>query len=197
MSVWNASVGPIMKRESRKRMLAHLAELDIGTVHRHSLAVAKQLATVPAFIKAKSLVVYVSFGSEIETHVLIRQLLTEGRHVCVPAFQNGKYFAAEIEDFDRDLITGKLNILEPKLLRHVPVARPEVWLVPGLAFDRKGNRLGRGKGYFDALLQHAPGIKIALTHDSQLLNEVPVEPHDVRMDFIVTENQVVQIHQKS
>ena len=178
-------------------MLAHLAELDAGIVHRHSLAVVKQLAAVPAFVEAKLLVVYVSFGCEIETHALIRQLLTEGRHVCVPAFQDGKYFAVEIQDFDRDLIAGKLNILEPKLLRHTPVTRPDVWLVPGLAFDRKGNRLGRGRGYFDALLQHAPGIKIALTHDFQLLNEVPVEPHDVRMDFIVTENQVVQIHQKS
>ena len=177
-------------------MLAHLAGLDAGTVHRHSLAIVKQLEIVPAFVKAKSVVVYVSFGSEIETHPLIRQLLTEGRHICVPAFQDGKYFSAEIQDFDRDLIAGKLNILEPKLLRHVPVTQPDVWLVPGLAFDRKGNRLGRGKGYFDALLQNAPGIKIALAHDFQLLDEIPVEPHDVRMDFIVTETQVVQIYQK-
>jgi len=85
-----------------------------------------------------------------------------------------------------------LAILEPKLVRPVPVTRPHVWLVPGLAFDRNGNRLGRGKGYFDALLARAPGVKIALTHDFQLLNEVPTEAHDVRMDFIVTEIQVFQ-----
>ena len=180
-----------MKREPRKRMLAHLAGLDAGTVHQHSLAVAKRLTTLPAFADAKSLVVYVSFGNEIQTHDLIRRLLIEGRHVSVPAFQGGKYLAAEIHDFDQDLVAGKLKILEPKLLRHVPVARPDVWLVPGLAFDRNGNRLGRGKGYFDALLEQARGVKIALTHDFQLLAEVPIEAHDIRMDFIVTETQVV------
>ena len=178
-------------------MLAHLTGLDAGTVHRHSLAVMKRLAELPVFMNAKSLVVYVSFGNEIQTHDLIRQLLIEGRHVCIPAFQAGKYLAAEIQDFDRDLVAGKLKILEPKLLRHVPVARPDAWLVPGLAFDRNGNRLGRGKGYFDALLEHARGVKIALTHDFQLLSEVPTEPHDVRMDFIITENQVVHCHKES
>ena len=160
------------------------------------MTVAKRLATLPAFVTAKSLVVYVSFGNEIQTHDLIRRLLAEGRHVSVPAFLAGKYLAAEIHDFDRDLIAGKLNILEPKLLRHVPVTRPDAWLVPGLAFDRNGNRLGRGKGYFDALLQHAPGVKIALTHDFQLLPEVPTEPHDVHMDFIITENQIIHCHKK-
>ena len=186
-----------MKRAPRVKMLAHLASLDAGTVYQHSVAVAKQLAVLPVVANAKSLVVYVSFGNEIETHDLIRQLLVEGRHVSVPLFQAGKYFAAEIQDFDRDLVAGKLNILEPKLLRHVPVTRPDAWLVPGLAFDRNGNRLGRGKGYFDALLQHAPGMKIALTQDFQLLDKVSTEPHDVRMDFIVTENQVVHCHKKS
>ena len=173
-------------------MLTHLAGLDVATVHRHSVAVAKRLPTLPAFESAKSLVVYVSFGNEIETHDLIRQLLADGRHVCVPSFDAGNYLVAEILDFDQDMFVGKYNILEPKHLRRVPVTRPDVWLVPGLAFDQKGNRLGRGKGCFDALLQHARGVKIALTHDFQLLNEVPTEPHDVHMDFIVTETQVVQ-----
>ena len=181
-----------MKREPRKRMLAHLTSLEADTVHRHSLAVAKRLAGIAQFQVAKCVSTYVSMGPEIETHNIIRQLLATGRLVCVPAFHDGKYVAAAIEDFDRDLVAGKLGILEPKHLRPVPVTRPDVWLLPGLAFDRNGNRLGRGKGYFDALLQHAPGVKIALTHNFQLLPEVPSEPHDVRMDFIITENQVVQ-----
>ena len=185
-----------MKPELRQRMLAHLASLDAVTVHCHSLALAARLAYMAPLAKAKSLAVYVSFGNEIETHTLIRQLLAGGRHVCVPAFHAGKYQAAEIQDFDQDLAAGKLGILEPKLFRPVPVTRPEVWLVPGLAFDRTGSRLGRGKGYYDALLQQAPGIKIALIHDFQLLTEVPTESHDVRMDFIVTEKQVVQCPEK-
>jgi len=181
-----------MKRELRKKMIAHLDQLDAATVRAHSLAVARRLAAIPAYVTAESLAVYVSFGAEIETHDLIRQWLAAGRPVCIPTFNDGGYCLAAIQDFDRDLQAGHLAILEPKLVRPVPVTRPHVWLVPGLAFDRTGNRLGRGKGYFDALLACAPGVKIALTHDFQLLNEVPTEAHDVRMDFIVTETQVFQ-----
>ena len=185
-----------MKQGARQRMLAHLAGLDTVTVRCHSLAIAARLAKLAPFANAKSVAVYVSFGNEIETHTLIRELLTAGRHVCVPAFHAGKYLTSEIQDFDQDLVAGNLGILEPKLFRDVPATRPEVWLVPGLAFDRTGNRLGRGKGYYDALLETTPGVKIALTHDFQLLTEVPTELHDVRMDFIVTENQVVQCLEK-
>jgi len=181
-----------MKREPRKKMIAHLIQLDAATVRAHSRAVAQRLVTIPAYVTAGSLAVYVSFGTEIETHDLIRQLLAAGRQICIPTFNDGGYRLAVIQDFDRDLHPGKLAILEPKLVRPISVTQPHVWLVPGLAFDRNGNRLGRGKGYFDALLARAPGVKIALTHDFQLLNEVPTEAHDVRMDFIVTEIQVFQ-----
>ena len=186
-----------MKPSLRMQLQAYLAGLDAGTVRQHSLAVAQRLATVPAFTTAQTLAVFVSFGKEIETHAVIRQLLARGRQICVPAFHAGKYVAAAIEDFDQNLVAGKLGILEPKQLHHVPVTRPDVWLVPGLAFDRRGNRLGRGKGYFDALLQHATGVKIALAHDFQLLDEVPTEPHDIHMDLIVTEKQVVHCHKES
>ena len=181
-----------MKRELRKIMLEQLTEVDAATVSVHSLAVAQRLASIPTYRAAESLAVYVSFGTEIETHDLIRQLLAVGRQVCIPTFRAGGYQLAEIRDFDRDLSPGKLGILEAKLVRPVPVSRPNVWLVPGLAFDRSGNRLGRGKGYFDALLTHASGVKIALAHDFQLLSEVPTEAHDVQLDFIVTEAQVLQ-----
>ena len=185
-----------MKRQPRIKMVAQLACLNAATVHAHSLAVAQQLATIPAYVTARSLAVYVSFGSEIETHDLIRQLLASGRQIGIPAFRAGAYQVAEIRNFDQDLCTGNLGILEPKFFCPIPVTRPNVWIVPGLAFDREGHRLGRGKGYYDALLEHAPGVTIALAHNFQLLNEVPTEVHDVSMDYIVTENQVLKTPKK-
>lgn len=181
-----------MKQPSRNRMLAQLADLDPGTVQQHSRAVAQRLTGLPEYASAKSLAVYVSFGAEIQTHDLIRHMLVAGRQICVPAFQGGTYRTAVIRDFDQDLQAGQLGILEPSFPRHELATPPDVWLVPGLAFDRAGNRLGRGKGYFDALLQHASGVKIALAHDFQLLTEVPSELHDVRMDFIITEHQIIE-----
>jgi 5-formyltetrahydrofolate cyclo-ligase len=162
-------------------------QLPTAEVRAHSAAVWERLSVLPAFAGAKSVMAYVSTGNEIETHGLIRQLLAMGQRVSVPAFA-GEYVPAEIRDFDEDLVGGKFGILEP---RTVIPAQPEVWLVPGLAFDVKGNRLGRGQGHFDALLSRASGVKIALAHDFQVLDEVPADVHDVPVDFIVTESRVV------
>jgi 5-formyltetrahydrofolate cyclo-ligase len=175
------------KSTLRERIRARLAELPATEVRAHSASVWERLAVLPAFPPAQSVMTYVSHGNEIDTHGLIRQLLAMGRQVCVPAFA-GEYVPAVIHDFDADLVEGRFGILEPKSV--IP-ANPEVWLVPGLAFDVKGNRLGRGGGFFDALLRRATGAKIALAHDFQLLDEVPAETHDVRVDFIVTESRVV------
>jgi 5-formyltetrahydrofolate cyclo-ligase len=177
------------KSTLRDQMRSRLAVLPANEVRTHSAAVWERLSVLPSFTAAASVLAYVSTGPEIETHGLIRQLLALGRGVCVPAFV-GEYVPAEIHDFDADLMPGKFGILEPK--PPVAVAKlPEACLVPGLAFDVKGNRLGRGRGVFDALLRPACGAKIALAHDFQLLDEVPAEAHDVRVDFIVTESRVV------
>lgn len=182
-----------MKPALRQQLKAGLAGLDAGQVRAHSAAVWERLATLPEFTRAKSVCAYVSFGKEIETHGLIRQLLALGRQVCVPAFR-GHYVPGLIEDFDRDLGHGHSGILEPHghRLHTIPAAQIEAWLVPGLGFDAHGNRLGRGKGYFDALLKNAPGTKIALAHDLQVCPAIPAESHDVRMDFVVTEKRVLR-----
>ncbi len=175
------------KDNLRNRMRSRLAELPAAELRAHSAAVWERLAALPAFTAARCVCAYVSTGHEIETRGLIRQLLALGRRVCVPAFA-GEYAPAEIQDFDADLVKGKFGILEP---RTVIPAEPDVWLVPGLAFDAKGNRLGRGRGFYDAMLRQARGLKLALAHDFQLLDEVPADARDARVDFIVTESRVV------
>jgi 5-formyltetrahydrofolate cyclo-ligase len=190
-----------MKNVFRDRMRAQLAVLSDSDVRHHSAQVWERLAVLEEFAGAEWVLSYVSMGREIETHGLIRQLLALGRHVCVPVFDaaQGRYGASEVRDFDADLTAGKFAILEPKpaALRPVPLERAQAWLVPGLAFDETGNRLGRGRGYYDALLKEARGVKIALAHDFQVLPEVPAELHDVRVDYIVTENRTVRCRRPS
>jgi 5-formyltetrahydrofolate cyclo-ligase len=182
-------VNPVNNSKSvlRERMRARLAELPAAELRAHSAAVWERLSVLPAFASANVVMTYVSKESEIETHGLIRQLLALGRQVCVPAFDGRAYRLSQLRDFD-ELTVGKFGILEPKL---GPAMEPDALLVPGLAFDRNGNRLGRGRGVFDALLRPARGVKIALAHDFQVLSEVPAEKPDVRADFIVTESRVV------
>jgi 5-formyltetrahydrofolate cyclo-ligase len=180
----------------RTQMRAKLATLAVADVSAKSAAIWERLSVLPEFAKATRLLVYVSNGVEVDTRGLIQQLLAMGRQVCVPQFDAAeqRYVACVLRDFHADLVMGRYGILEPKPGEIQPAAHDPIdaALVPGLAFDETGNRLGRGMGYFDRLLQEVSGAKIALAYDFQVLNEVPAEAHDARVDFIVTETRVVE-----
>lgn len=184
------------KAEARSQVRARLAVLCAPDVGERSRAIGRRLAAMPEIVVAQCVAGFVSFGTEVQTHELLRQLLADGKQVCVPSFDRSAhhYICSQLNDFDADLAEGRLGILEPKpqAIRPVHTDLPDVWLVPGLAFDEAGNRLGRGKGFYDRLLQEARGVKIALAYDFQLLNGVPAAAHDVRMDFIVTENRTIK-----
>lgn len=181
----------------REQMRAHLAAHDAGEARAKSAAIWERLSILREFSGAKCLLSYVSAKDEVETHGLIRQLLAMGRRVCVPycdAATQG-YLASEVRDFDADMTTGRFGIPEPRpeAIRPAALDQIDVVLVPGLAFDETGNRLGRGLGHFDRLLQQTSGVRIALAFDFQLLEEVPTEAHDARMGFIVTETRMVNL----
>jgi 5-formyltetrahydrofolate cyclo-ligase len=181
----------------RKRMQAQLARQRAPDIRVKSAAIWERLSVLSEFTGATRLLVYVSQEREVDTHGLIRQLLAMGRQVYVPCFEPARrqYGASELRDFDADLATGEFGILEPKPGAIRPAAPDQIdgVLVPGLAFDETGNRLGRGRGYFDRLLREMRGVRIALAFDFQILTEVPAEAHDARMDFVVTETRVLKI----
>jgi 5-formyltetrahydrofolate cyclo-ligase len=172
----------------RVRMQARLASLDATEGAKHTQRILDRLVSLPEFAKAESVLAYVSMVNEVGTHNLIRHCLLLGKRVSVPAFDPERklYFAVAIEDFDRDLGFGHYGILEPRdakpTTKHADFA-----IVPGLAFDSHGNRLGRGKGYFDALLRGFPGLKIGLAFDFQFVDAVPATDDDVPVNLVVTE----------
>jgi 5-formyltetrahydrofolate cyclo-ligase len=181
----------------RKHMREQLDGQSAADVRAKSAAIWERLSVMPEFAGAARLFLYISTMKEVDTHGLIRQLLAMGRELSVPCFDAAtqQYIPSVLHDFDTDLATGKFGILEPTLGAVRPAAAEEidVVLVPGLAFDETGNRLGHGLGYFDRLLRQISGMKIALAFNFQILDEVPAEAHDVRMDFIVTETRVVNL----
>jgi 5-formyltetrahydrofolate cyclo-ligase len=180
----------------RKQISARLAGQSATDVRAKSAAIWERLSAVREFAGARRPLVYISKEGEVDTHGLIRQLLAMGRNVCVPWFDAARkrYDVSVLRDFDADLVAGRFGILEPKpkAIRPATAYQIDVALVPGLAFDETGNRLGRGLGYLDRLLQETSGARIALAFDFQLLDAVPTEAHDMRMDFIVTETRVVK-----
>lgn len=183
------------KVELRKRMRTSLAAAALTDVRIKSATIWERLSVLPEIASAEWLLVYVSAGNEVDTRGLIEQFLALGKRVCVPKFDEAaeQYIASELRDFHAELAEGKFKILEPKpeAIRPIESARLQALLIPGLAFSNTGNRLGRGLGYFDRILRTAPGTKIALAYDFQILSEVPTADHDVRMDFIITETRSI------
>ena len=102
-----------------------------------------------------------------------------------------------VHDLSTDLVAGHYGILEPRgelagLRPPYDGDRRMMWLIPGLGFDMKGHRLGRGGGYYDRLLSGATGMKTGVGYDCQIFDAIPCEPHDIGVDYVVTETRVVE-----
>jgi 5-formyltetrahydrofolate cyclo-ligase len=107
---------------------------------------------------------------------------------------------AAVTDLKRDTVSGHYGILEPvpQLSKVILSSQiPAAWLVPGLAFSPDGARLGRGAGYYDRLLATSSGLRIGVCLDCQLMTEIPVQEHDVKMHHIITETRIMKCQQKA
>jgi 5-formyltetrahydrofolate cyclo-ligase len=137
---------------------------------------------------------YVSTNNEVCTHQLIKKVLSSKKKVYVPLSEIKTHTLkiSKLSYWD-DLIPGTYNILEPKKEKQklVPINTIDVIIVPGIGFDKKGNRLGQGGGYYDWLLSQTNATAIALAFEFQLLNLIPMDSHDQQVDIIITEKQVI------
>lgn len=151
------------------------------------------------YAAAGTVMFYVDVRSEVRTRNDLAAALETGKKIVVPYCVDGELELFHLESMD-ELELGMYRILEPKAeLRSVAAKRVEVKeldliMVPGVAFDRRGGRTGHGKGYYDKLLEHArlDTPLIALAFECQLFPEIPMQPHDIFMDKVVTESAVYE-----
>jgi 5-formyltetrahydrofolate cyclo-ligase len=138
---------------------------------------------------AKVLLFYAPLPDEPDLWRLLEDALASGKTVALPRFhpEQGAYVACHITRAGSDLQTGKFGIREPReSCSIIPLNRLDLVLVPGVAFDLNGHRLGRGKGYYDRLLADAAGSACGVAFDQQIVSQVPSELHDVRLSCILT-----------
>lgn len=169
--------------------------MSIEEITAGSGEIVTRLMRIEEIRKASTLMVYLSFGSEVLTDDLIRWCWGEGKRICVPFCRpaSREMTACRIDGFD-ELETGRYGIRAPKegFLRPVEGGQIDVILVPALAFDRRGYRVGYGGGYYDRFLPTAPqAAKIGVVFSSQIIDEIPVDLHDLPVDVIVTEREVI------
>lgn len=153
------------------------------------------LISLNSYKRAKKVFVYIGFGSEINTKSLIEIMLKEGKEVFVPKVLEEEMIALKITSLN-NLIESKFKILEPVGEKSdIDGKEFDLIIMPGVAFDRSGNRIGYGKGYYDKYLKDVKSDikKIALAYELQLIEEIETEEHDLKVDSIITENEIIDI----
>ena len=138
--------------------------------------------------KAQAVLFYTPLPEEPDLWPLATEALSLGKQVALPRYSGAEdlYMTCAVQDLS-DLRVGRFGILEPsEACPLFNVNRLDMALVPGIGFDFSGHRLGRGKGYYDRLLAQVPGFKCGVAFDWQITGEIPTEPHDVRLNCILT-----------
>ena len=185
------------KKELRKKVQELRDAIDPERRKHLSALVADNLWSVPEFAAAETILFFISFRSEVDTVPMIQRALGEDRTVCVPCTDAGVkgMVACRILDLEADLELGNYEILEPKCecRRPVPPQDIDVVLMPGVAFDLSGGRLGYGGGYYDRFLEKCGQrcALIAVAFEIQIIDHVPCADHDAHIHKVVTESRVI------
>lgn len=143
---------------------------------------------------AHTILFFAPLPDELDIWPVLELSLALGTTCALPFFDAAKnsYGVREIKKLATDIVTGKFGVREPAAhCGEIPPDKFDLMLVPGMAFDLRGNRLGRGRGFYDRLLQSISGVKCGIGYDLQLQESIPTEPHDARVDFILTPGKAV------
>jgi len=173
-------------------MLQQREAMTSSEAKQKGAAITSRLLQMDLYLKAQCLGCYVSVQKEVDTHALIQTALDEAKQLSVPVIgKKPKMRFIEIQNFS-ELKPASFGLLEPSGAdqTEIPPNTFDLIIVPGLAFDRQGNRIGFGAGYYDWFLAQVNAPKVALTYDFQIQEHLSTEPHDIRIDFLVTETDI-------
>jgi len=179
------------KSDIRKEILGKRNKMDENTRMEFSSKIKSSLFSMKEFQSAKTVMLFVSFGNEVFTHDMIKDAL-KTKAVVVPKIVNKKLVPIRISSFS-ELSPRTLGILEPKSDKAFDKKKIDLVVVPGVAFDRRGFRIGYGKGYYDDFLVGINAKKIAVGFDLQIIGKVPNEKHDIPVDMVVSENGIYTV----
>ena len=153
-----------------------------------SSVVITRLKANPRFSQAQTLLLYSALPDEVQTQSLLDELTEAGKTVLLPKVVNSEDMELRRYTGKADLQPGAYDIMEPVGALFTDYASIDVAVVPGMAFDAQGHRLGRGKGYYDRFLAKVPDVyKIGLCFSWQIVDEVPSEANDIMMDEIIVQ----------
>ena len=202
----------------RKRILAQREQLPEVLHDQYSLVIARRLAEMPAYQQSEVVLAYMNFGTEFDSRIWVMQVLADGKRLVLPKVNRDtdQLDLYRVHDLESQLTAGLWGIAEPvpeRCERLTDLNEVEFALLPGVAFARNGARLGYGGGYYDKLLMKQPAIRpsgqtaltkslvmvrmkphpvlVAAAFALQVVQDVPQEATDVRVEWLVTEQGII------
>lgn len=184
----------LSKKELRARLKSSLAALSPEEIRHRSNQACELLTAQPEYQRAEVLMLFLSLPTEINTAPLALRAWQDGKRVLAPrvTWEQRRMIPVEIRSLTEDIEETHGRLRQPVQGEPVPVSMIDLLVVPGLGFDVKGNRLGRGRGFYDRFLAKPDftGTICALSLEEQVVEAVPTDTHDIRVNMIVTDRQV-------
>ena len=185
------------KQEIRNDIAAFFNALPAEELTANTRIIEDRLFEFANFLESKIVMLYVNAKHEVATGRIVKRAYDYNKIVVLPAFNaaQGGMKLMKVDNPDKDLIMGPRGILEPDpgKCKTVPLDCIDIAIVPGIAMDEKGGRIGAGDGYYDRLIPDLPMTtrKVGLVLEGQLIPQVPMESHDRHVDIIITEKRVI------
>ena len=183
-----------MKKALRQELRKRLAAIAPNEIQALSAQACERLVGLPEYSKAEILMVFLSLAAEVDTTSLVLRAWQDRKRVLAPkvSWEQRRMLPVEIRSLTQDLTTTQLGIREPATGPPIPIPLIDLVIVPGLGFDEKGNRLGRGRGFYDRFLAHPEfrGVSCALAFEAQMTESVPSDALDIRVNMLVTDAKV-------
>lgn len=181
----------MIKKQIRQQLRAKIASISPTLLHERSIQACSNLAKTPEYVRSEIIMVFLSLPTEVDTTPLVLQAWRDRKRILAPkvSWEQRRMLPIQIDSLSDDLSESILGIREPADGVPIPLANIDMVIVPGIGFDLQGNRLGRGRGFYDRFLAHRDwsGIACGLALKEQVLDSVPVSEHDMKIQILVTD----------
>lgn len=188
----------LIKKSIRKEISALKKEIPLEKKIERSAPIIDKLEKHPEFIKAQNILFYWSMNDEVHTHIAVQRCAAH-KNIFLPVVYGEDLLIKRFNGVETLVAGESFAIPEPSVdAEETLIENIDLVVVPGVAFDRHGGRMGRGKGFYDRMFSKVTNkeqtpIKIGVCFDFQLINLVPKEPHDELMNTIITESEIIEI----
>ncbi len=185
------------KQEIRDEIIRKITGIGQSPLAAKTKAIENRLFEFANYLEARIALVYTPASVEVDTRDIIKRSYMYNKIIVLPAYEQEtkKVTLHKVDDPDRDLVEGPRGNLEPnpERCKTVPLDCLDIAIVPGLAMDEKGGRIGLGNGYYDRLIPELPITtrKVGLIFEDQIISMVPMESHDKHVDIVITDERII------